>query len=73
MTEEEIKEITRGIASSPDFLSALQTCYENMPKEGEKVEVLALWFFSQGYLSCLDYMAKKDLFRPISLKDSCLN
>jgi len=73
MTEDEIKEMTKDLATSPDFLCALQTCYENLPPEGEKIEVIALWFFTQGYLSCMDYQRKKDMVRPFSYKDSCIN
>lgn len=64
MTEEEVKEIIKGLNTSPDFIRALQSYHENSSTEGEDLHKIALWFFSQGYLSRLDYEKTKKMTRP---------
>jgi len=65
MTENEAKEITKGLATSPDFLCALSIALEQVGSGiSVTVEDIGLWFFSSGYLSCMDYQEKKDMFKP---------
>lgn len=63
MTLEEEKEIVKGLATSPDFFGALSEALDQVVGKSVTVEELGLWFFSQGYLSCLDYMKNKDNLR----------
>lgn len=65
-TEKETKEIMNGLATSPDFLAALESCLERW-KAAKDEEVNAVdvsfYMFCEGYLSCLDYMEVKDKLR----------
>ncbi len=73
MTEKEIKEIIKSLSTSPDFLSALQSCVNHWKEsESENNEVnwaqLSLYMFCQGYLSCLEYKDLREKLRPYDLK-----
>lgn len=65
-TEEEIKEIMKALATSPDFLAALESCWDRFKKvtdeEVNAVDV-SFYMFCEGYLSCLDYVEVKDKLR----------
>jgi hypothetical protein len=63
MTEEEKKEIIKGLFTSPDFLGALETyleIYEKVNNKYENLVTLSFSMFCEGYLSCLNYMDIKD-------------
>lgn len=72
-TEEEIKELFKGLSTSPDFFAALQSCIDHWKEsESENNEVnfaqLSLYMFCQGYLSCMDYKELREKLRPFDLK-----
>jgi len=65
-TEEETKEIIKGLASSPDFLMALESCLERWRKvKDEEVSAVnvSFYMFCEGYLLCLNHMEVKDKLR----------
>lgn len=67
MTEDETKEIMKHLATSPDFLAALESCLERWQKvKDEEVNAVdvSFYMFCEGYLSCLNYMRVKDKQRP---------
>jgi hypothetical protein len=64
MTLDEEKDLIKGLATSPDFLSALSEALDQVVGKSVTVQEIGLWFFSQGYLSCLDYQDKRKMTRP---------
>lgn len=70
-TEEETKEIISALATSPDFIAALQSCIDRWKKvktlEVNSVDI-SFFMFCEGYLSCLNYMETKDKLRSFQYK-----
>ncbi len=64
MTDDEKKEMVVGLATSPDFFSALQTCIENVNGEEINLREVGLWFFYQGYLARMNFEEKKKMTFP---------
>jgi len=66
MLDDEIKEITRNLATSPDFLCALEECKSEVSTDDEAALLtIALYFFSKGYFSRMDFEEqKKFVTRP---------
>ena len=73
MIKEETKEIIECLSTSPEFLSALQSCIDHW-KEAEQENnnvnfpQLCFYMFCQGYLSCLDYKELRNKLKPFDLK-----
>ncbi len=63
LNDENVKQLMTDLSTSPDFLSALNYCYQNMDEHGLELNATALFFFSEGYLSCLDFQKQK-MCRP---------
>ena len=64
MTEEKEKEITLGLITSPDFIESLSLALDQITGKSITVEQFGLFFFSRGYLSCMDYQNNKEMLRP---------
>ncbi len=58
MNNDDVKKLMTYLSTSPDFLSALNHCYQNMDKDGVELNGTALFFFSEGYLFCLESQIK---------------
>lgn len=71
MKDEEEKEIIKGLSTSPDFLAALSEGIDQVMGKTVTVEQFGLFFFSHGYLSCLDYQDKKGKLRPFKYEPPC--
>lgn len=64
MISEETKQLMDGLATSPDFISAFEYFLEQLNKPGEvKLFPLALFMFSIGYQSCLEFLEREKKFR----------
>lgn len=63
MTLEEQQEIITHLATSHEFYNCLMLHISNV-QEGPGTELfsVALWFFSQGYLTALEKLDKKNEF-----------
>jgi len=60
MNEDQKKEIISGLATNPEFLSALSICESQIPPSGQiRLNEIALWFFSQGYIAHMEYLESK--------------
>ncbi len=68
-TDIDIKKLMENLSTSPDFLSSLVHCIENIEEDGVDIKSIALFFFSQGYMSCLEYQENKGKFRSISYQE----
>lgn len=64
MTLDEEKELVKGLATSPDFFGALSEALSQITEKAVSIQQLGLWFFSQGYVSCLEYQRTKENFKP---------
>lgn len=64
MDLEEAKKITKGLATSPDFLEALSIALEQVTGKSLTIPEAGLWFFAKGYLSCMEYQENKGKLRP---------
>ncbi len=62
-TEEETKKIMEGLATSPDFIQSLSEAIDQVTNNTVNINMLGLFFFSQGYLSCMDYQENKGKLR----------
>ena len=62
----DIKNLMERLSTTPDFLSSLAHCIEHIEEEGVDIRSIALFFYSQGYISHLEYQENKDKFRGIS-------
>lgn len=63
MTDEE-KEIFQGLATSPDFLAALQEALDNLSDKADvAIHEVGFWFFTQGYMSCQNFIEQQKKFR----------
>jgi hypothetical protein len=60
MNVDEKKKIMRDLVTNPDFLEALDFCERQVKKEGgeAKLTQLAIWFFSAGYISRMEFVEK---------------
>lgn len=58
----EENDILIALATSPDFLSSLAEAIDQSADKSISIKDLGFWFFSQGYLSCLEYMEKRYKF-----------
>jgi len=64
MTLDEEKELIKGLATSPDFFGALSEALDQVTGKSVTVQEIGLWFFSQGYLSCLNFQKTAKMTRP---------
>jgi hypothetical protein len=67
MTEEEREKIITGLATSPDFLGALQSClgrWAQVKDEEISAVDISLYMFCEGYFSCMHYMEVKEKLLP---------
>lgn len=71
MTDDQELELTEALKTSPDFLSALDFAHQQVDKGDVSSFQFGLFFFVQGYLSCLDYMDKKDKLRSFKYEPPC--
>jgi hypothetical protein len=67
MKNEDIKKIMNELKTSVDFLAAQQQCYENII-DTVGLDSIALFFFSSGYMSCLDYLKQEKMSKPFQYK-----
>jgi len=58
MNYNEIEQLIEALSTSQDFLQSLQCYYENTEPNNLSLRVLALYFFSEGYISCLEHQEK---------------
>lgn len=64
MNEKEVKKIMKGLATSPDFIQSLSEAIDQVTNKTVNIKTLGLFFFSQGYLSCMEYQENKGKLRP---------
>ena len=65
MNNKDTKELIDGlIVTSPYYLSALQEFYDNNKNSKVGIDFISAWFFSQGYLACIEFMKTKEMTRP---------
>lgn len=70
MNLDEEKQLIKNIATSPEFVVSLEEFYENNKDGNIDIMTMALWFFSQGYLTCHEYIEKEKMTHPFSYRDS---
>jgi len=69
MTEDEKKLLTKDLSTSLDFLYALDVCKSQLPSNGEiNLYHVALYFFSQGCISCIEYHENEKMTRAFKYK-----
>lgn len=71
MNEEEAKKIIKGLATSPDFIQSLSAAINQVTGKSVNIQELGLFFFSQGYLSCMEYQESKGKLRPFKYEPPC--
>jgi hypothetical protein len=54
MTNEEEHALMALVMDSREFQCSLETCEEGIKKVETDLSVIALWFFTRGYVYCLD-------------------
>jgi len=64
-------QIVDGLKTTPEFLSCLDFAIQKVEKEPCDFQQMALFFFSQGYMACLDFMKTKEMTRPFKYDPSC--
>lgn len=64
MNEKEQKQFITDLATSPGFLQAMIACSKNIEGREPTMQEVGLWFYSSGYMDCLDYQKKKRITRP---------
>lgn len=58
INDDEMKQLIAELSTSQDFLQSFQCCYENIDQDNLSLRALALYFFSDGYISCLQNQEK---------------
>lgn len=64
MNKEEQLTLMTGLATSPDFILAFLECAKNTRDSDSTLHEIGLWFFSMGYISCLEFMTQEKMTRP---------
>lgn len=64
--DEEAKQLMEDLSTSPAFLASLLAFHENAEENSIDARTFALWFFSQGYLSCQEFMKRQKMMRPFN-------
>ena len=64
LNEKEQKQLISDLASSPGFMQAMIACSKSIEGREPTMAEVGLWFYSSGYLDCLDYQKKKRIARP---------
>jgi len=64
MNDKDTKEFIDGILTNPSYLMALdEFCIKNKNSE-VGLGFVSIWFFTQGYLACIEFMETKNMTRP---------
>lgn len=64
MNEKEQKQFITDLATSPGFLHAMIACSKNIEGRDPTMQEVGLWFYSSGYMDCLEYQKQKRITRP---------
>jgi hypothetical protein len=58
------KQLVTDLATSPEFLKSMIACSKNIEGRQPSMQEVGLWFYSSGYMDCLEYQKQKRITRP---------
>lgn len=64
MNLREQKQFITDLASSPGFFQSMIACSKNIEGREPTMQEVGLWFYSSGYMDCLDFQKKQRIARP---------
>lgn len=64
MNPKQQKQLITDLATSPEFFQALIACSKNTEGRTPTMQEVGLWFYSSGYMDCLDFQKKKRIAKP---------
>ena len=60
----ERKQLISDLATSPGFIQSMIACSKNIEGRQPSMQEVGLWFYTSGYMDCLDYQKQTRITRP---------